>query len=136
MLSGLPLRSKISTNLENSGTRAPCPGLTQMVRTKQKNRILGCVRPRKLSPRAGESMIFGFGPFAEKASFRDCFGPSFWSVCELHAQKAKFQWVSENCLIFVPIFKGFWVPQNRLKIDKNSILGVILGQDGSKEVSS
>ena len=34
------------------------------------------------------------------------------------------------------IFEAFWAPQNRVKINKNSILGVILGQDGSKEVSS
>ena len=93
------------------------------------------LRPRKLSPHLGESTIFGFWPYAEKTQFGSCFGPSFWSVCELHAQKTRFQWVSENCFIFDPIFKAFWAPPNRLKIDKNSILGAILGQDGSKEVS-
>ena len=134
MLSRLPFISKISTNLENSSTRAPCPGLTQMVRKQPM--ILDCLRPRKLSPRPGESTIFGFWPCAEKASFGSCFGLSFWSVCELHAQKTRFQWVSENCFIFEWIFEAFWAPPNRLKIDKNSILGVILGQDGSKEVSS
>ena len=133
-LSGLPFLPKISINLEKSGTRAACPGLTQMVRKKLV--ILDCLRPRKLSPRLGESTIFGFWPCAEKTQFGSCFGPSFWSVCELHAQKTRFQWVSENCLVFESIFKAFWAPPNPLKIDKNSILGAILGQDGSKEVSS
>ena len=103
---------------------------------RKKPVILDCLRPRKLSPRLGESTIFGFWPCAEKAPFGSCFGPSFWSVCELHAQKTRFQWVSENCFISEWIFEAFWVPQNRVKINKNSILGVILGQDGSKEVSS
>ena len=133
-LSGLPFRSKISINLEKSGTRAACPGLTQMVR--KKSVLLYCLRPRKLSPRLSESTISGFWPCAEKAPFGSCFGPSFWSVCELHAQKTRFLWISENCLIFESTFKAFWAPQNRSKVDQNSILGVILGQDGSKEVSS
>ena len=114
---------------QGSMSRADANGSKKLV-------ILDCLRPRKLSPRLGESTIFGFWPCAEKASFGSCFGPSFWSVCELHAQKTRFQWVSENCFISEWIFEAFWASQNRIKINKNSILGVILGQDGSKEVSS
>ena len=44
--------------------------------------------------------------------------------------------MSENSLVFVSILGAFWTPQNGSKINEKSIIGLILGQDGSKDVSS
>ena len=107
----------------------------------KKHMILDCLRPRKLSPHVGANTIFGLWPFAEKAPCWDCFGPSFWSLRELHAQKTRFLWVSENCLIFESIFKAFGLQEKSVKnrFDPRGHLGprwlqggVILSQHGSK----
>ena len=102
----------------------------------KKNAIWECSKPRKLAPRAGESTILGFVTLSEKTQFWSGFELSFWSFWELHSQKTRFLGRSENCLVFGSIFGVFWTPQNGSKIDEKSILGLILGQDGSKEVSS
>ena len=96
----------------------------------------GLLKTSQTQPASGREHDFRVSALCRKNLIGELFWISFWSVCELHAQKTRFQWVSENCFIFQWIFEVFWAPQNRLKIDKNSILGVILGQDGSKEVSS
>ena len=44
--------------------------------------------------------------------------------------------MSAKSCILESIFKAFWIPQNAPQIDKKSILEVILGQEGSREISS
>ena len=36
---------------------------------------------------------------------------------------------------YLAVLPSFWIPPNAAKTDQKSILGIILGQDGSREVS-
>ena len=57
-------------------------------------------------------------------------------ICQLHSEKTRFLETSAKNSILESIFQAFWIPQNVPRINYKLILEVILGQEGSREISS
>ena len=57
-------------------------------------------------------------------------------ICQLHSEKTRFLETSAKKLHFRINFWSILGPQNIPRIDKKSVLEVILGQEGSREISS